>query len=244
MLTFKQFILGNFLSEGKHSYIGDHKLGPDSEEDYIRQALTHSHAGVAAYGARYYHPEKHPNLASEFDAASKNPDWWVRAEVARNPHISQEHRERLSTDKNSKVRAAIEQNSGQNVTPKKDSAQPKQEKVAAPKQPATPTVKAQKPKEPAENKPKPSASGISVVQGNPEDHGLPNTAKISHVMKNGKRIATAISTVNPAFGELDRDTVSHKAYVGDYTKEDGLKHVGDHGSHKEALIAAAKAHKG
>lgn len=107
----------------------------------------------------------------------------------------------------------------------------------------TPEVKKKQVDQAPEKKPAATkSSAISVVQGNPEDHGLPPSAKISHVMKNGKSVATAISNVRPGFGELDKDETVHQAFVGDHTKEGGLKHVSNHSSHQEALIAAAKAH--
>lgn len=230
MFSFKEFF---FFSEGKHEIIDGHKLGPDSPEEFVKKALNHGHAGVIAYGVRHYSPEKHPNLAADFDAATKHKDWWVRAEAARNKHLTDEQRERLSNDSNSKVKNAFGETASEK--PVKTKEQPVA--IEKPKkQKAVPTPK------PKKEKAAPS-TGISVKSGNPDDFGLPNTSKVSHVTNKGKHIATAISSVRPAFGELDRDTLVHQAFVGDHTKEDGLKHVGNYRSHQEALIAAAKATK-
>lgn len=217
MLSFTEFLL-----EGKHEIIDNHRLHSDSPEHYIKAALTHPHAGVVAYGVRHYNPTKHPNLADHFDAATKHKDWWVRAEAAKHQHLTPEQKQNLSTDKNSKVSSSF----GSTVSAKQDAPKPaKLTKQDAPKQ-AKPASK--------------DIPSISVQSGDPEEHGLPKETKITHALQKNKSFATAISSVRPAFGELDRDETIHQAFVGDHKSKDGLKHIGNYPTHKQALLAAVK----
>ena len=239
MLTFKQFF------ESVQEYILEQKYAVDAADAlsvakdptahpisriwagrHLTKANGHSDEDIAHHIRDMVDGDAHMKIAAILHPHAEE-------------HLSSEKIEELKSHPNKKVSAAAQKRWGSGSSssaPAPAKTLPKVQKQAKVQKPKAEKVA----KKPAASKP---SSGISVVQGNPEDHGLPNTAKISHVIKNGKPIATAISTVRPAFGELDRDTMVHQAFVGDHTKEDGLKHIGNHGSHQEALIAAAKAHK-
>ena len=241
MLTFKQFVESlEYILEQKYavdaadalSVARDPKAHPISRiwaGRHLTKANGHSDEDIAHHIRDMVGGDAHMKIAAILHPHAEE-------------HLSSEKIEELKNHPNKKVSAAAQKRwgSGSSSAPAPVKTLPKVQKETKA------GTKVQKPKaEKVAKKPaavKPS-SGISVVHGNPEDHGLPDTAKISHVNRNGKPIATAISTVRPAFGELDRDTMVHQAFVGDHTKEDGLKHVGNHGSHQEALIAAAKATK-
>lgn len=237
MLTFKQFV------ESIEEYIFEQKYAVDAADALSVAKDPTAHPISRIWAGRHLtkangHTDKD---ISDHIKDMVGGDAHMKIAAIVHPHaeehLSSEQIEQLKNHPNKKVSAAAQKRWSSDSSPAPVKAAPKP-KIQ--KQPTTPKPKAEKVTKPAAAKP---SSGISVVQGNPEDHGLPSTAKISHVIKNGKPIATAISTVRPAFGELDDDTIVHQAFVGNHTKEDGLKHVGNHGSHQEALIAAAKAHK-
>lgn len=208
MLSFIQF-----LAEGKHEYIDNHKLNSNSPEHYIHAALTHTHPGVVAYGVRHYNPTAHPNLAQTFDDTTKHKDWWVRAEAARNPHLTSEQKDRLAADKNSKVSGAF---TGTSKPTSEKPAKPTSEKPTKTQKPAKPT----------------KSDKLSIVAGDPAEH--PYADAVSHIMKNNKPVGSVISGTIPS--EYGQDRKFHTAYTGDYVKT-GLTQHSTHPSHNHALLA-------
>lgn len=235
MLNFKDFI---------ELYISEAKFGLAPGEDVRDVALNDPnwikkiHAGRELTSANGHSKEDIAAHIGEMKAGNAHMKIAAILHPDANEHLSSEDIDSLKNHANKKVSSAAQKRWGTDSPDQPPVTKPAAKK-SVPKPAAPAKVKAVKPKKAAT---KPS-SGISVESGNPEDHGLPPSAKVSHVRKDGRYVATAITNMRPAFGELDRDTEVHQAFVGDHTKEDGLKHVGNFRSHQEALIAAAKANK-
>lgn len=271
MKTFKQFfdyLLESKHSSFTHTDGTEISISDNSPPEHITAAINHPHAGTRAFGARH---SKNPDELRDLHAKekdwwvhkeiAKNPntpdDVIEKLKTHKRQGVIQALIDagRMSSPEgdsapapSSQTKTASEKSpqksaSEKNTAPavkgkiyKLRSIQPQSSEVKKKETQQQPV--AQK----AESKPATKPSGISVVKADPEDHGLPPSARVSHVKKGGKFVATAISNTRPAFGELDKDTEVHQAFVGDHTNENGLRHIGDFKSHEEALIAAAKAH--
>ena len=243
MLTFKQFFehIEEHIFEQKYSVDAADALkvvkDPSSNQvsriwagRHLTKANGHSDEDIGYHIRDMASGDAHMKIAAILHPHAKE-------------HLTPEQIEGFKTHPNKKVSAAAQKRWGSDSGEPAVAPAPLKQKqsFAAPAKQPKPTKLDKPAKQPKPAKAEKKAiPAISIQSGNPEDHGLPKETKITHALKNNKSFATAISSIRPAFGELDRDETIHQAFVGDHSSKDGLAHIGNYPTHKDALLAAVK----